>query len=143
MTYDAFNEFCRTLPATSYIIHWGDSHVWKVGAKVFAIGGWENSDKPAFTFKTTESDFLFLSYEPGYRPAPYFASRGMIWIQQFDAPVTEDNELRYYLKESHRIVSLRLTKKKQKETLSQSKLAMIVKLKYTKAHNKRLWRQPQ
>ena len=39
----------------------------------------------------------------------------MMWIQQFDAPDTEDDELIYYLKESHRIVSLGLTKKKQKE----------------------------
>jgi predicted DNA-binding protein (MmcQ/YjbR family) len=115
MTYETFNDFCRSLSATSYIIQWGDSHVWKVGGKVFAIGGWENADKPAFTFKTTESDFLFLSDESGYRPAPYLASRGMKWIQQFDAPDTEDDELRYYLKESHRIVSLGLTKKKQKE----------------------------
>ena len=115
MTYEAFNDFCRSLPATSYVIQWGGSHVWKVGGKVFAIGGWENTDKSAFTFKTSESDFLFLSDEPGYRPAPYLASRGMMWIQQFDAPDTEDDELIYYLKESHCIVSLGLTRKKQKE----------------------------
>ena len=96
-------------------MQWGDSHVWKVGAKVFAIGGWEKTDKPAFTFKTTESEFHFLSEEPGYRPAPYFASRGMLWIQQYDAPETQDDELMYHLKESHRIVSLGLSKKIQKE----------------------------
>ncbi len=115
MTYEAFNDFCRLLPAVSYVIQWGDSHVWKVGGKVFAIGGWEKADQPAFTFKTSESDFLFLSDEPGYRPAPYFASRGMMWMQQYDAPDTEDDELIFYLKESHRIVSLALTKKKQRE----------------------------
>ena len=73
------------------------------------------ADKPAFTFKTSECDFLFLSDEPGYRPAPYFASRGMKWIQQYDLSVTEDDKLNYYLKESYRIVSLGLSKKKQKE----------------------------
>ena len=40
MTYDEFNEFCSALPATSHVIQWGESHVWKVGEKVFAIGGW-------------------------------------------------------------------------------------------------------
>ncbi len=115
MTYEAFNDFCRSLPAVSYVMQWGGSHVWKVGGKVFAIGGWENAARPAFTFKTCESDFLFLSDEPGYRPAPYFASRGMMWIQQYSAPDTEDDELRYYLEESHYIVSLGLTRKKQKE----------------------------
>jgi predicted DNA-binding protein (MmcQ/YjbR family) len=96
-------------------MQWGDAHVWKVGGKVFAIGGWEHTDKPAFTFKASESEFLFLSEEPGYRPAPYFASRGMLWIQQYDVPDKENEELFYYLKESHHIVSLGLTKKKQKE----------------------------
>lgn len=115
MTYAEFNAFCRSLPATSYVIQWGSSHVWKVGEKVFAIGGWGKDDKPAFTFKTSELDFHFLSDQPGYRPAPYLASRGMKWIQQYDVCGTEDNELIYYLKESHRIVSLGLTKKKQKE----------------------------
>lgn len=115
MTYDEFNNFCRVLPATSYIVQWGNSHVWKVGGKVFAIGGWEKSDKPAFTFKTSELNFEILRDEPNYRPAPYMASRGMKWIQQYDAPKKGDKELKHYLKESHRIVSLGLTKKKQKE----------------------------
>lgn len=115
MNYKTFNDICRSLTATSYIVQWGDSHVWKVGPKVFAIGGWGKTDQPAFTFKTSESDFHFLSDEPGYRPAPYFAARGMMWIQQYDVTVTEDDELIYYLQESHRIVSLGLTRKMQKE----------------------------
>jgi len=115
MSYEEFNEFCRSHPATSYVIQWRGSHVWKVGGKVFAIGGWEKVNKPAFTFKTSELNFYYLNDQPGYRPAPYLASRGMKWIQQYDVPGTEDDELMYYLRESHRIVSLGLTKKKQIE----------------------------
>lgn len=115
MTYNEFNDFCRALPATSYIVQWGDSHVWKVGGKVFAIGGWEKSNKPAFTCKTSDHNFEVLRDQPGFRPAPYMASRGMKWIQRYDATGNSDEELKYYLKESHRIVSLGLTKKKQKE----------------------------
>ncbi len=115
MTYEEFNDFCESLPATSYVVQWGGSHVWKVGGKVFAIGGWEKSDKPAFTFKASESDFEFLQEQPGFRPAPYMASRGMMWIQLYDASESADEDLQNYLKESHRIVSLGLTKKKQKE----------------------------
>ncbi len=115
MTYEEFNEFCGAFHATSYVIQWGGSHVWKVGGKVFAIGGWENAGKPAFTFKTSDLNYHFLSDKPGYRPAPYLASRGMKWIQQYDVTATEDDELIYYLEESYRIVSLGLTKKKQKE----------------------------
>ena len=115
MTYAEFNDFCRALPATTHVVQWGDSDVWKVGGKVFAIGGWGQGDKPAFTFKTSELNYHYLADKPGYRPAPYLASRGMKWIQQYDAPDSEDDELRYYLGESHRIVSRGLSKKKQKE----------------------------
>lgn len=116
MTYEEFNAFCQALPATSYVVQWGGSHVWKVGGKVFAVGGWSEPEKPAFTFKVSEHDFYFLGEEPGYRPAPYMASRGMKWIQQYDdGSMVEDDELKHYLTMSHRIVSLGLTKKKQKE----------------------------
>ena len=39
----------------------------------------------------------------------------MKWMQQYDAPASEDKELVYYIEESHRIVPLGLSKKKQKE----------------------------
>ncbi len=123
MTYDEFNDFCRALPATSHVVQWGKAHVWKLGgeidgktvAKVFAIGGWQKSDQPAFTFKASVHNFDVLQEQPGFRPAPYMESRGMKGIQQDDAPESTDETLRYYLQESHRIVSLGLTKKRQKE----------------------------
>ncbi|MBE1300511.1 MAG: MmcQ/YjbR family DNA-binding protein [Alteromonadaceae bacterium] len=115
MTYDELNTFCQALPATTHVIQWGNSHVWKVGGKVFAIGGWTKTGQPGFTFKTSEQNYHFLEAKPGYRPAPYLASRGMKWIQQYDASSAEDEELRYYLSESYRIVAAGLTKKKQKE----------------------------
>ncbi|MFT4608423.1 MAG: putative DNA-binding protein (MmcQ/YjbR family) [Chitinophagales bacterium] len=116
MTYQEFNDFCGSLPATSHVIQWGGAHVWKVGGKVFAIAGWEKFENGAFTFKTSELNYHFLSDKEGYRPAPYLASRGLKWIQQYEALGTEEeDELLYYLTESHRIVSLGLTQKKQKE----------------------------
>lgn len=114
MTYDEFNAFCKSLPATTHVVQWGNSDVWKVGGKVFAIGGLEKSGKPAFTFKTSEQNFYYLSEYPGYRPAPYLASRGLKWIQQYDASPSEDDDLMYYIKESHRIVSSGLSKKNKK-----------------------------
>ncbi|MBU2863323.1 MmcQ/YjbR family DNA-binding protein [Reinekea marina] len=116
MTYEEFNHFCGSFKATTHVVQWGGSHVWKVGGKVFAIGGWENNDsKPAFTFKTSEQDFYFLSDHECYRPAPYLASRGMKWIQLFQYTPDERDNLEYYISESYRIVGLGLSKKKQKE----------------------------
>ena len=115
MTYDEFNAFCGALAATSHVVQWGGSHVWKVGGKVFAIGGWDDGGDAHFTFKTSEIAFEMLKTQPGLRPAPYLASRGMKWIQRTDDTTLSDDELREYLVQSHRIVSLGLTKKKQRE----------------------------
>ena len=115
MTYEEFNGFCASLPATSHVVQWGGSDVWKVGGKVFAIGGWDDGGEPRFTFKVSELGYEILKEQPGLRPAPYLASRGMKWIQHYDRPGLDDEALRDYLRASHKIVSLGLTKKKQRE----------------------------
>lgn len=114
MTYEKFNAFCRTLAASAYVVQWGGSHVWKVGGKVFAIGGWGDA-QPGFTFKVSGIAFEMLKDQPGLRPAPYLASRGMLWIQNYAKPGLAERDLKDYLRQSHRIVALGLSKKKQRE----------------------------
>lgn len=115
MTYDDFNAFCGSLPATSHVVQWGGSDVWKVGGKVFAIGGWDDGAAPRYTFKVSEVAFEMLKQQPGLRPAPYLASRGFSWIQHYDAPGLSDEDLRAYLAESHRLVALGLSRKRRRE----------------------------
>lgn len=115
MNYDEFNDFCRSFPATTYVVQWGNAHVWKVGGKVFAIGGWEKQSNPAFVFKTSDLHFEILKGEEGFRPSPYMASRGMKWIQQYKACDDMDDRLKYYISDSYRLVCSGLTKKKQRE----------------------------
>lgn len=115
MNLDQYNKFCAALPCVSHVVQWGEAHVWKVGGKVFAIGGWSKSDDLAVSFKVSDNNYEVLKQQPGFRPAPYLAPRNMKWIQQIDTSNVRDNELKYYIKESHRIVSLGLTKKLQKE----------------------------
>jgi len=115
MTYDEYNDFCRSLPASTHVVQWGGCHVWKVGGKVYAIGGWDDSGAPAFTFKASPLNFDILKDEPGFRGAPYMASRGLQWIQQTDPARSRDEALRYYLSESYRLVCSGLTKRKRRE----------------------------
>ncbi len=124
MDLDTYNSFCASLPATNHVVQWGGAHVWKVGSiesggKVFAIGGWDDTgegDKTTgITFKVSDIAYEFLRDQPGLRPAPYLASRGMKWIQHYDEPGLSDTELQEYLSESHRLVSKNLTKKLQRE----------------------------
>ena len=64
---------------------------------------------------TKAQPFELLKEQPGLRPAPYLASRGMKWIQHYAEPGLVDDELRDYIRQSHRIVSLGLPMKKQRE----------------------------
>lgn len=115
MNYAEYNRFCDALPATTHVVQWGGAHVWKVGGKVFAIGGWERPEGPAITFKASEHNFEVLQHQAGFRPAPYLASRGMKWLQIYDVSAVPRDQIEYYLRESHRIVSLGLSKKRQRE----------------------------
>jgi len=119
MTGDEFNAFCEGLPATTHVVQWGGAHVWKVGGKVFAIGGLnakvEGEAQPAFTFKVSDMSFEVLPQLPGVRPAPYMASRGLKWVQHYAAPGLSDGELQDYIRASHRMVASGLSGKKQRE----------------------------
>ena len=97
-------------------MQWGGADVWKIGGKVFAIGGW-NADTEAFAvvFKVSDMGWEILRDTPGCRPAPYLASRGMKWIQHYAAPGLNDGDLKAYIETSHRLVADGLSKKKQKE----------------------------
>jgi len=115
VTEDEFNAYCAGLTATTHVVQWGDANVWKVGGKVFAIGGWGLREHPGITFKVTPLSFEILREQPGLRPAPYLASRGMSWIQHYDDPGLPDPDLKAYIARSHAIVAAGLSKKKQRE----------------------------
>lgn len=120
-----FNAYCASLPVTTHVVQWGGADVWKVGGKVFAFGrpgdgsGGDSREAaiafPAITFKVSELSFEILQQQPGLRPAPYLASRGLSWIQHYAKPGLSDAELRDYLAQSHRLVVAGLSKKKRRE----------------------------
>jgi predicted DNA-binding protein (MmcQ/YjbR family) len=114
MTFEEYNAFCRALPATTYVVQWGGSHVWKVGGKVFAIASGQD-DTPRVSFKVSDIAYELLKDQPGLRPAPYLASRGMKWIQHFEKPGLSDVALQDYIRQSHVIVAQGLSKKRRSE----------------------------
>jgi predicted DNA-binding protein (MmcQ/YjbR family) len=115
MTRDEFDAFCAGLPSTTHVIQWGEASVWKVGGKVFAIGGWSGAPEFAVTFKCSETSFAVLKDLPGLRPAPYLASRGLTWVQRADRRTLDDVELRDYLRASHALIVAKLARKTQRE----------------------------
>lgn len=108
MTRDDYNTHCAALPAATHVVQWGGAHVWKVGVgpgqtgKVFAVAS-QDADAPlAVTFKCSDIVYEVLRDAPGCRPAPYLASRGMLWIQRTSDASVSDDELKSHLTESWR-----------------------------------------
>ena len=115
MELETYNAWCAGLPQTTHVVQWGGAHVWKVGGKVFAIGGWGDGSELAVTFKVSDLAYDILKEQSGLRPAPYLASRGMKWIQRTGPETMDDAALKEYIAESHRIVAAGLTRKLRRE----------------------------
>ena len=114
MNLSSYNTYCATLPQSEHVVQWGGMDVWKVAGKLFAMAR-EGGDGFQVTFKTSNIAYEVLRQEPGLRPAPYLASRGMKWIQHYAEPGLDDENLRIYIEASYRMAIERLTKKKRAE----------------------------
>jgi len=114
MNRDELNQFCASLPHAMHVVQWGNSDVYKIGGKLFAVIGM-GGDGNAVTFKASELAFEVLSDSPGLRPAPYMASRGLKWIQHYAKPGLSDESLRDHIRASFDMVVAGLTRKKRTE----------------------------
>ncbi|QFT57474.1 hypothetical protein FIU94_01445 [Sulfitobacter sp. THAF37] len=112
MTREDLKAFCAALPQATHVVQWGNADVYKVGGKVFAIIGMAQSGA-SVTFKASDLAYEILSDSPGLRPAPYMASRGLKWIQHYDAPGLSDDSLRDHIAASYEMVLSGLSKKKR------------------------------
>lgn len=71
MKRSVFDEFCGSLNATENVVQWGNSSIWKVGGKVFAICGDWGCEDDAIVLKPSEMAREIWRDAPGVRLAPY------------------------------------------------------------------------
>ncbi len=114
MTREELCQFCAALPHATHVVQWGNADVYKIGGKVFAVIGMGDTGA-SVTFKASEMAFEILSDSPGLRPAPYMASRGLKWIQNYAEPGLPDDSLKDHIKASYDMAAQGLTKKKRAE----------------------------
>src|SRR5947208_3606071 len=107
MTREQIEAFAMSLPATTKVIQWGASDVYKVGGKVFAICGDEG-----VSFKVTEIGFVALTEAGPGRQAPYCA-KGQ-WV---NVPVAGPSEadLTDWLTTAHGLIAAKLARKAKAE----------------------------
>lgn len=105
-----FDKVLGGWPGVHFVDQW-DSHVAKVGDKVFAVLG-EREDW-RLVVKCSEESFEILTSLEGVRQAPYFAKRK--WVSIADHSPLELAELEHYVHRSYGLVALGLTKKLRSE----------------------------
>ena len=114
MTREEFDEFCASLTATTNVIQWANSSVWKVGGKIFAISSfWGDGEEWKISFKCSDLSYQILCELDGIIPAPYLARAKWVQLAQTDA--LSEADLKSYIEEAHRIIAGKLTKKMQRE----------------------------
>lgn len=106
-----FDAFVKALPGTSFVDQW-DSHVAKVGGKVFTLLGGEGRDARVVV-KCTEESFEILTALEGIEQAPYFAKRK--WVEISAPSPLSAEEVKHYLTRSYEMVAAGLTKKLRQE----------------------------
>ncbi len=109
MTRRGFETFVSTLPAVTLHEQW-ESSVAKVGGKVFALCG---EGGGTLAFKVSEVAFEGLTTLEGIRQARYFA-KGQ-WVNVERGADISDKDLKAYVREAHRIIAGKLTRKLRSE----------------------------
>lgn len=107
---EGIHAFLDAWPGVTFVDQW-DSHVAKVGGKVFAVLG--EKDGWRLVIKVSEESFEILTALEGISQAPYFAKRK--WININDHSPLERDDLEHYLRRSYELVAQGLTKKLRAE----------------------------
>ena len=115
MTPEAFEAACLALPAATLSVQWGESRVFKVGGKMFAVVGLNSREggPPAYSFKASDMAFeLLIEHGLGW-PAPYLQRAKWVRLAGHDA--LDDEDLKAYLAQAHALVAARLTRALRRE----------------------------
>lgn len=106
MTRGEVEAMALALPATSKVVQWGESDVYKVGGRVFAICG------EGLSFKVSEIAFEVLTSDGLGRQAPYCA-KGQ-WVN-IALERLEQDDAAGWLATAHSLIAAKLTKKARAE----------------------------
>ena len=104
MTREQVEALALSLPAATKVVQWGESDVYKVGGKVFAVCGIADG----LAFKVSEIGFVVLTDEGGPgRQAPYFAKGHWVIV---DLDGTDIEDAAGWIATSHSLIVGKLTK---------------------------------
>jgi len=112
MTPKAFETRCLRLPAVTKVVQWEGTSVFKVGVKMFALGGGFATRSGGYMFKVSNMAYAMLIEHGLAQPAPYLARAK--WVQLVGNNALPDAELTRYLAQAHALIAAKLTRKARK-----------------------------
>ena len=114
MRFEAFDAYCKALPAASLVVQWGGTHVYKVGDRIFALSGLGHGEDAdgTYVFKASEISYEMLTEAGLAVRAPYLPRGGWLALKSRDA--LGDDELRAYVAQSHALVAAGLTRRERR-----------------------------
>jgi predicted DNA-binding protein (MmcQ/YjbR family) len=108
LTREEIEAVAMALPAVTKVVQWGDSDVYKVGGKVFAICGLRGG----LSFKVSEIGFVALTEGGPARQAPYLHKGSWVIV---DLDGAGDADLIDWLTTAHSLIAAKLTKVAKRE----------------------------
>jgi predicted DNA-binding protein (MmcQ/YjbR family) len=112
MSPKTFEARCLRLPSVTKLVQWGGTSVFKVGGKMFALGGGFAAGSGGYVFKVSDMAYAMLIEHGVARPAPYLARAK--WVQLVSNNALPDAELTAYLAQAHALIVAKLTRKSRK-----------------------------
>ncbi|MEN3930268.1 MmcQ/YjbR family DNA-binding protein [Microvirga sp. W0021] len=119
-TREAYEAFILTLPGTKIVEQW-DSHVAKVGDKVFSLltqdrCKWLPKEDKPYRFIVIHCpgySFEMLTTLSGVNQASHFAKRR--WASISNNSELSEDDIKAYITRSHQLIAAKLTKKLRAE----------------------------
>lgn len=110
MDIESVRKFCKSLPAVTEDVKWGNDLCFLIAGKMFCVAGL--SGKLAISFKVKEDEFYELTSNPGIIPAPYVARYK--WVLVHDMNRLSKKEFEHYIRQSYELIKSKISVKKLK-----------------------------
>ena len=111
MNIELLQKLCKSLPAVTEDIKWGNDLCFSVGGKMFCVAGLQTPT--SVSFKVSDDEFDEMSSRPGLTPAPYVARYK--WVLVTDLNKLSKKEWDHYVRQSYQLVKEKLPKNTLKE----------------------------
>jgi predicted DNA-binding protein (MmcQ/YjbR family) len=109
MTLELLSAICRSLPAVTEDVKWGQNLCFLIAGKMFAVASLDPASPVKLAFRCAAERYVELIEQDGVIPAPYLARYHWVALERWDA--LRDDQIQDAIRASHSLVRARLPRK--------------------------------